>query len=335
MQSKINGLNLRAISAVLPSQKVSTLNFCPGSNLKEGQRIVMGTGIETVYIADKDLLASDLCELAAFKLCDDLQIDRSEIDGLVFITQTPDRRLPATSVLLQNRLKLKKNLVTFDINSGCSGYIYGLYQAAMLIAAGGCERILVCAGDVITHYLDPNDYKSRMMLGDCGSATLIEKGTDSWVFDFLTDSYSSELEMYHKNYEFSDPVFFSNGKALLELALKELGPTIERLIKAKKWDMDSLSHIVLSQTNLFVLNFIRKKLGITAEKFLIAIKNYGNTGPASIPLTLCDHKAKSKQLKFDNTVLGSLGTGGSIGGCALNLSKTYFSEITFHPQNKT
>src|SRR5262249_4448517 len=144
-------------------------------------------GIKTVRVAPREIKCSDLCAAAAKKLFQQLQVNLNSIDAIVFVSQTPDHVAPATSAVLQHRLGLKRSVVAFDINYGCSGYIYGLYQAGLLLSSGGCQRVLVCAGDVITHLLNPADRQVRMVLADAGSATLIEKGDDQWAVAIETD----------------------------------------------------------------------------------------------------------------------------------------------------
>src|SRR3990167_10676472 len=113
------------------------------------------TGIHFVNVTTSTQKTSDLCVASAEKLLQVLNVSPSSIDGIILITQTPDVRMPATSVLLQHRLGLPIEAVAFDINYGCSGYIYGLFQAALLISSGACNRILVCVGDTISQFLNP------------------------------------------------------------------------------------------------------------------------------------------------------------------------------------
>ena len=106
-----------------------------------------------------------------------LSISPSQIDGVVFVSQTPDYLIPATSSMLQSRLKIPNEAVAFDINYGCSGYIYGLFQASLLISSGSCNKVLVCAGDTTTSFVNSKDRSTSMLFGDAGSATIVQNSS--------------------------------------------------------------------------------------------------------------------------------------------------------------
>lgn len=320
MKIKISGLNVRGISAVVPKDILPMSAFYESVGEQEIKRVVMSTGITSVHIAGKKTRASDLCEKAAIELFKALKIDPLSIDGIVFVSQTPDFKMPATSCSLQDRLCLKKEVVAFDINYGCSGYIYGLYQAAVLVKAGGCDRVLVCAGDTITHYLNAEDYKVKLVFGDAGSATLVEKGDEDWAFDIFTDGSGYEQLIIPKNNVGSDACLLMNGGAIMEFALREVMPVFEQVLALQGWTREMLSKVVLHQANEFILNYLRKKLDLDPKLVPIDVKRYGNTGPASIPLTLCGQYARIGEEMLGKSVLVGFGAGLSWGACALDLA---------------
>src|SRR5690606_10200847 len=145
------------------------------------------TGIRQVRVAPSGLCTSDLCEAAAKHLLERLEVPATSVDGIVFVSQTPDYRMPATSMLLQHRLGLPKTSVAVDFNCGCSGFVYGLFQSALLVSSGACRRVLLMAGDVMTPYLNEGDKANRMVFGDGGSAAIIEVGSSTWHFETWTD----------------------------------------------------------------------------------------------------------------------------------------------------
>lgn len=330
MEVQIPGCRLHSVSATVPDQMISTSDYYTRYGEKEVKRIVMGTGIESMYVAPIGMRASDLCQRAAEELFERMQIDPNSIDGLIFVSQTPDYRMPATSASLQARLNLKKSLVAFDINYGCSAYIYGLYQAAMLISSGGCQRVLVCAGDTITHHLDPHDHKVNLVFGDAGSASLVEKGDDTWVFDIHTDGSGADFLKIDKNAAGQDIPLWMDGGAVMEFALREVKPVVDRVLALKNWKSSSLNHVILHQANAFMLNYLRKRLDLEKDIVPIAVKNYGNTGPASISLTLCDQFSMGEGV-LGKSVLCGFGVGLSWGACALDLSQTSICSVSMLP----
>lgn len=151
----IENIGIKAVTSYLPHDilEMKTLSNLYGE--KEVTNIIKATGVESVHIASSDETSSDLCYKAAEILLDKENFDRKYIDGLVFVSQTTDYILPATSIILQNRLNLSKETVCIDIHYGCSGYIYGLFQAALWISAGSCKNVLVLSGDTSSRMIHP------------------------------------------------------------------------------------------------------------------------------------------------------------------------------------
>ena len=143
---QINNVALRGVTGTVPNNLVKTAELSIFTK-EEADLFDATVGIKNRYIAPDHICASDLCFEAAELIINTEQIDRSSFDGLVFVSEHPDFHGPATSCVLQGRLGLPKDCVCFDINYGCSGYIYGIFQAATLIGSGACNKVLVLAGN--------------------------------------------------------------------------------------------------------------------------------------------------------------------------------------------
>ena len=189
---KLNNISISAISTAIPKQQFEIKDLCPSYSTEEIKRLVSVTGIESVRIAPKDLCTSDLCLEAAKLLLLELGVSPSDIDGIVFVSQTPDYIMPATSLILQAKLNLRKDIVAFDINYGCSAYVYGLLQASLLVSSSSCKKVLVCVGDVISKYVNPRDKSLIVIFGDAGSATLVEKGNHSIAFNIMSEGSGAQ-----------------------------------------------------------------------------------------------------------------------------------------------
>ena len=148
MKCIINNVEIKSIATCLPEKVLEMSSFADKFGKKEVEDTIKGTGIERLHVADEHETTSDLCYKAAELILETEQIDRSTIDGLVFVSQTFDYFQPATSCVLQGRLGLSEDCVCFDINYGCSGYIYGVFQAASLIGSGACKNVLVLAASM-------------------------------------------------------------------------------------------------------------------------------------------------------------------------------------------
>ena len=188
MHIKLHDFQISAIAGAVPANKQDLAQLGDSFGDDEVQRIMKGTGIREVRVAPDYMCTSDLCRAAAEKLFDFLPLDRNTVDGLVFVSQTPDWIMPPTAPALQDRLGLSREIVAFDINYGCSGFIYGLFQAGMLIQTGACKRVLLCVGDTSSKLVNPQDKQVRMVFGDGATATLVEYSTDKqWPFVIGTD----------------------------------------------------------------------------------------------------------------------------------------------------
>lgn len=329
-------LSVTGVAVAIPKNKLnmSSLNDEFGNN--EVKRIIASTGISSVRVADSNVNASDLCFAATINLLENIKIPAETIDAIVFVSQTPDAIMPATSVMLQHRLGMSTNVVAFDISYGCSGYVYGLYQAAMLIASGGCKRVLLCAGDVITTLLHPSDRQVRMVFGDAGSATLIEKGTDRIAFSLKTDGSgmhhlraakssvnSKSLNPIVQGQSDREGYLYMNGAAIMEFALREVPLMINELLSMKNWQSDEVGTFAFHQANEFMLNYLRKKMALSKQAVPIAVENTGNTGPASIPvvLSLTQDRLREEN-RLGKVVMCGFGVGLSWASAGLDLSKT-------------
>lgn len=127
-------VKISAISAALPVHSYDT-NELAGRVMDERalKRFIKSTGVKSRYLARRGQTTSDLCYVAAEKLLSSKEIDRKEIDACIFISQTPDYKVPSTAIVLQERLGLNTECMSFDINLGCSGYVYGICMLASLI----------------------------------------------------------------------------------------------------------------------------------------------------------------------------------------------------------
>lgn len=338
MQTTINGIKVHSIATALPpdTEELSDLDMIFGDG--ETSRIIKTNGIERIRKAPEELCTSDLCVAAAKVFINPELIEN--IDGIVFVSQTPDYILPATACTLQHRLGLSKSCVAIDINHGCSGYIYGLYQASMMVASGGCRSVLMCAGDVLSRYVNPLDKNERMVFGDAGSATLITRGDREIGFAFHTDGSGAEhliipagasrkprndettsVNMREDGGMRSDEDLFINGIEVMNFSLREVPKALAEVLESVGWNKENVTLLGLHQANKFIIDYLRKILKVSADKVPVAMGDTGNTSAASIPLMLCKEKDRLVQDKMlARTVLCGFGVGLSCGAVALDLS---------------
>ena len=335
MKCLIENVRIAGIATCLPDKVFEMNSMVDKYSAKEVANTIKTTGVARVHIADAKETTSDLCFKAAENLIKKDGIDKAEIGGLVFVTQTFDYLYPATSVVLQDRLGLSKDTICFDISYGCSGYIYGLFQAASLVNTGVTDNVLLLAGDTNSKVLDPNNFGARMVFGDAGSATLVSKSKGGVMgFHLCSDGSRANTVLnqnggfrnwpentnsldYSKNANKGDDVFsfiISSGTSSIKIMLEYMG-----------WDKDDVDFYGLHQATKFTLEFMKRKLKLNNEKAPFDIMNYGNTGPTTIPLVLTDYSHKERGVdtrSWKKVILAAYGVGLSWGSVSCDLSQT-------------
>lgn len=348
MKVILKNVQLKSVSSWLPTNKMEMTDLATEYGKTEVANIIKATGVERVRIADKTDCSSDMCLNAAEQLIQAEGIDSSDIDGLVFVSQTTDWILPATSISLQDRLGLSKDIVCIDIHYGCSGYIYGIFQAATWVSTGACKNVLVLAGDTTSQMINPKDKSLRMVFGDCGTATIVGQGTSEMGFHIQSDGSGSDrlivpaggfrlpiseatskLQWDEDHNGRTQNDLFMDGMAIFNFAITKVHKNINELISTMEWNKEDVGMFALHQANEFMVNYVRKKLKIDASVAPTNCRDYGNTGPATIPLLLSD-VCSSSEYNLKKTIMCGFGVGLSWGSIAADLSETKFYE----PLNK-
>lgn len=342
----MKGIRISGIASAIPKGKRTLKDDEKIFGIEETTKISSSTGVKTRYIVKDGECTSDLCFTAAKALLSQLEVPTSSIDALILVTQTPDYILPATSCVLHDRLGLSKSCITFDVNLGCSGYIYGLWLAANIISSGTLSRILFLAGDTISRLISPSDRSVSSLFGDAGTATIIEKTDDEssqMIFSLGTDGKgkdqlivpaggfrypkmqkTSERSMRKDNNFRSDEDLYMNGPEIFSFSLREIPPLINTLLDETQWSVSDVDAFIFHQANGFMLRHLMRRLKIPAEKFILALSEYGNTSSASIPLAMTHDL--SRRITGKETIkllLSGFGVGYSWGGvtikCGANL----------------
>ena len=344
MKTIIQNIQVKAISSWLPEDRLDLQSLSEKYGEKDVLNIINTTGIKQIRVAPSGMTSSDMCLKAAENLLGKEQIDRADIDGLVFVSQTPDYILPVTATCLQDRLGLGKDTVCQDIRYGCSGYIYGLFQAACWIATGACNNVLVLAGDTNSQLVNENDKSLKMVMGDAGTATLVTKGDNAIGFHIQSDGSGAERLIVpaggfrtpkseetsilkwdeDKNGRTAEDMYM-DGMAIFMFAITKVHKNINTLLELVGWEKDDINLVALHQANKFMVENIGKKLKVPAEKVPTNVEYFGNTGPATIPLLLSDYCSYNKQ-QFNKVVLSGFGVGLSWGSITCDLSNTNFYE---------
>ena len=342
---EFKNVRIAGISAGIPKFVASNLHPLENDGVSSEyspEAFVEATGVLERHVSNT-LTTSDLCFEAAEKLIADLQWDKSEIEALVFVSQTADYVLPATACILQDRLGLSRECYAEDVALGCSGWVYGLSNVAALVSSGAIKKALLLAGDAKKRAkgsLDP-------LFGHAGTATAIEyvEGEEGFKFHFGTDGSgydaiimpdggsrnqvsmaSFELhevegkQMHRLQTHMKGMDVFSFGITTAPKSVKKLG---ERF----GFNYLDADYFIFHQANMKMNNQIVKKLKLDPERVPSCMYRFGNTSSASIPLTIVTQlkgKFEDKPTKF---ICCGFGVGLSWGTVAFVSRKMIVSEI--------
>lgn len=305
---QFDGVGVTAMSAAVPKHVVRNREYTQTFSQEEANEIVEKTGIEERRFADDKTCSSDLCFAAAEKLIADNSINKDEIDLLVFISQTPDYRMPATSVILQHRLGLSNKTIAFDINLGCSAFIYGLAVVYGLMESGALRKALLLDGETRSKVYSPRDRRSAFLFGDGGVAALVERNEKFGKSTFSLNSDGSRADLImipaggyrhmssvetvvekvvdeYGNMR-SDEQGYMRGGDVFNFVIREIPRDIKNTLAFAGKSVDDFDYVVFHQANNFINSYIAKKMKLDATKIPSTIAKYGNTSSVSVPLTI-------------------------------------------------
>lgn len=305
---KFNGVGITAMAGAVPSHVIENLKYTDHFPPEMVKGVVEKVGIYERRFADEKTCSSDLCFAAAQKLFLDNNINRDEIDLLVFISQTADYRMPATSITLQHRLGLKNTCIAFDVNLGCSAFLYGMSVVYSMMEAGNIRKALILDGETRSKVYGPRDRRSAFIFGDAGIAALVERDSkfgDSYI-SLNSDGSRADLIMIkaggyrhmstpetlkervideYGNMR-SDEQGYMKGGDVFNFVIREIPRDIKNTLAAAKVTADQMDYIVFHQANNFINSYIAKKMKLNVEKIPHTIEKFGNTSSVSVPLTI-------------------------------------------------
>lgn len=343
----VENISLVGISAAIPKQEISNHDY---DFLNEGERklLIKTTGIEKRRaVLDSGITTADLGQAAAEKLLKESDTAKEDIGILVFVSQTPDYLLPASSILLQNRMGLPKTCMAFDINLGCSGYVYGLSVIGSLMNQAKIKNGLLIAGDISSVSAVREDKSVYPLFGDAATATLLKYDTTAEKMNFSLENDGSGYEaIIVREGGIRKPLTREsfavenkgagisraprnlelNGMDVFNFSVTEVPANIQNFFKDTATGVNNYDYFVMHQANLLMNETIRKKLKFSLEKVPYSLAKYGNTSSASIPLTIVS-ELRDKISSPISFLLSGFGVGLSWGTVSLKTHNLVCPEI--------
>lgn len=303
-------------------------------------KISSKTGIKFRHISAVDEFTSDMAFEAASKLFSEHNIDKSKIDFLLLCTQSPDYFLPTTACILQDKLGLKTTVGALDFNLGCSGYVYGLSLAKGLIAGGMAKNVLLITSETYSKFIHPKDKSNKTIFGDAAAATLISSddgffeigdfifGTDGSGAGNLIVKNGGIRNKVQDNVDVIDEYgnvrndnnLYMNGSEIFNFTSESVPNLTKEILDKTSLTIETVDLFIFHQANKYMLNHLRKKIGIPDDKFFIAMEHCGNTVSSTIPIAMSEALTTNRFESCKNIILSGFGVGYSWATC--NLIKT-------------
>lgn len=325
-----------AVEYHLPSKELTNTELAEQFPEWTVEKIAAKTGVTTRRIADDGEYSSHLAVAAAAKLLRESNIEVDSLDYLIVCTQSPDYFLPTTAAIVHESLGMKKSAGAIDVNLGCSGYVYALGLAKGLIESSQISNALIVTSDTYSKFLNPNDKSVRTIFGDAAAATLVQDVPAEggmYAFCYGTDgsgagglivpngglrpgadiSPASSLES-RKIKTSNGYDLYMDGGAIFNFTLQTVPRTFNAILEKAGLSMSDIDLFVFHQANKFMLDHLRKKLGIDPERFISSMGETGNTVSSTIPIALSDSVSDGKLVPGMKVVILGFGVGLSWAG---------------------
>ncbi len=249
------------------------------TGIKERRKVTTETTHEMAYLASKEALKK-------------ANIEANEIDIIIVATITENQKTPAVANFVAGLLGIEHDVMSFDINAACTGFVYALELASSLIQQPKYRKALVIGAETLSNVLDYTDRNTCILFGDGAGAVVIEKGNDNNLGYFYNTSKPDmtntlDVGTYIK----------MDGRKVFLFAVDVVEKSILKVLADANLTIDDIDHIIPHQANERIIMSVAKSMNVSMDKFVMNIASYGNTSAASIPLTLSEYKEKHKETK--------------------------------------
>jgi 3-oxoacyl-[acyl-carrier-protein] synthase III len=324
---------IKSIESYFPEGNLTNEDLNHENPTWEMDKIFGKTGVQNRNIAGEHETAFDLSVKACEKLFE--YQDVNSVDAIVYCTQSPDYIMPSNSFLLHKELSMHDNVLAFDFNHACTGYIYGLVMAHSFIKSGVCKCVLLVNSDTYSKYINKKDRSSRSLFGDAAAVSIIENSdSHRGIVDF---ELASSGEFYNKFYipagghrlpksaessiEVKDDKgntrsqndIHMDGLAVWSFINSFVPKQINNILKKNNLDKSQIDLFIFHQASKMTLDSLVKKLRLDQDKVFINLTNIGNTVSASIPIALKDALDQGRIEDGSKVLLSGFGVGMSYG----------------------
>lgn len=295
--------------------------------------IVSRTGIKQRHVASEDMPVSELCYQAGLRALEDAGVSPEDVDLIITATITPDYAFPATACLVAERLGAK-NAAAFDLEAGCTGFIYGVTVGSQFIATGLYKTVLVIGGEVLSKVLNWADRSTCILFGDGAGAAILQPVKEGYGFLgfelgadgsggplLLQPAGGSKQPATAETVEKCLHTVHMEGKEVYKFAVRVMGDVSVKVLKKAGLTKEAVDLFIPHQANIRIVDAAVKRLGVSRDKVVVNLDKYGNMSAGSIPVAL-DESFKAGRIKEgDIVVMVGFGTGLTWGACVLKWTK--------------
>ena len=328
---------IKGISYYLPNQIVTNEDLVKAFPEWTTGKVVSKLGITERHISSETETALDMAVNASNILFKEYNISPEAIDFILFCTQSPDYFLPTSACLIQEKLGVPTSSGALDFNLGCSGFVYGLSLAKGLLLGGIAKNILLITSETYSKHIHPKDKSNRAIFGDAAAATLISnegfaeiqnfslgsdgKGAENLIIK--TGGFRNKAKKEDLVFDEGNPVssdfLYMNGSEIFNFTIDSVPLLVKETLEKNGIEKENVDLFVFHQANKYMMDFLRKKIGIQEDKFYYFLEKVGNTVSSTIPIAL---KEAQKENKLKGTVLlAGFGVGYSWAGTILVIKK--------------
>ncbi|MES2330147.1 MAG: ketoacyl-ACP synthase III [Bacteroidota bacterium] len=297
------------------------------------KKIAEKSGIYNRHIASKNETAYDLAVVAVAKILEQ-DINKNDIDGIIFCTQSPDYIMPSNAFLIHKKFDFKTSVWSFDYNLACSGYIYGISIARGMIMSGMAKNVMLINADTYSKYINENDKATSVLFGDGAAVSIISEMENSAIIDITLATAGSEYESFYipaggcrlpQGYKTKELVtdysgnqktlenIHMNGFAVWKFISKIVPQQIIDILGKNKISISDINFFGFHQASKLTLDSLIKALKIDPQKSFNNLDRIGNTVSASIPILLKDAIEAKKLMRGDLILISGFGVGLSWG----------------------
>jgi 3-oxoacyl-[acyl-carrier-protein] synthase-3 len=351
MNFRFSNKKISSILSVVPKHCVRFLDEIDNYDFSKEKcsKLQKVIGFDERRIVKGTECASDLCLFGLEYLLNNGQLNREEISAIVFVTQTPDHFMPPTSSILHGKLGLGPEVLCFDINQGCTGYLYGLLQGFLLLQQPDMGKVVLLNGDTLSRCACPNDRNIYPLIGDAGTVSVVENADDDseLFFNLKTDGSRSDwliipagafrmpsteqtrrVRVLPDGNQRSDEHFYMNGAGIFTFTQTDVPIAIKELFEFASMEIHEIDYFLFHQPNRFILEKLAAKLNVPQEKLpKNLVEKFGNSSSASIPVTLCHNLREQSKNKTLRVCMSGFGVGLSWGALIMDLGPLQCCEL--------